>query len=74
MKKQKIIRDNYDNDDNNDDRYNKYIERDNKMKASINIRNSDKNSSNKEYNMVSTKASEKIDKNFQYLSNKKIKM
>jgi len=71
--KKYIIRDNYDNDDNNDDRYNKYIELDNKMKTSNNIRNSDKNSINKEYNMVSTKASEKIDKNFQYLSNKKNK-
>jgi ankyrin repeat protein len=71
--KKYIIRDNYDNDDNNDDRYNKYIELDNKMKASNNIGNTDKNSSNKEYNMVSTKASEKIDKNFQYLSNKRNK-
>ena len=71
--KKYIFKDNYDNDDNNEDRYNKYIELDNKMKTSNNIRNSEKNSSIKEYNMVSTKASEKIDKNFQYLSNKKNK-
>ena len=71
--KKLIIRDNYDNDDNNESRYNKYIELDSKMKTSNNIINSDKNSSNKEYIMVSTKASEKIDKNFQYLSNKKNK-